>query len=498
MHDFRRAFTSRTNWEGSFYGKDEKLIQDLPYIVADNVDIEIDNYNIDKNETTIPYYTREKLVKLLFNEGNKMGFNKVLFDLEHWEEITHVKYYTTTKKALKLKQKSLIRYFDAICSTRSDSELKNLFKNNKEIILHTDFIIDIEETEDGKDSDKKNLNTIKKAIFNIKEYEKVKSNYFGYSSSSLSSSSTEKYIPVIRGASSFTANSLVDYNSEIKNNERNEQSCLSDYSLPLDFINIQSRTLKRLLDITFDKQQYYINNLKNGKLDENKISELISGNINIFKQKKELTNTKPFSVCIIGDESGSMGGRKIAVQRILFKILHDAFDDILPYNSLFMYGFASIHRNLILDSDGITSNDISSYEQPSIRIYKEKSLYNFEEQIKSMGDSTSFASGCNNYDGPSVEGIYKRVRDITDDNVLCLVLSDGDPAGENYGGIEDRNKYKQIIEKMRRDNFVCVGIGIQSSAVKHFFPNNFVVNDLSNLHHLVMNIINKVVKSEFQ
>ena len=169
MHDFRRAFTSRTNWEGSFYGKDEKLIQDLPYIVADNVDIEIDNYNIDKNETTIPYYTREKLVKLLFNEGNKMGFNKILFDLEHWEEITHVKYYTTTKKALKLKQKSLIRYFDAICSTRSDSELKNLFKNNKEIILHTDFIIDIEETEDGKNSDKENLNTIKKAIFNIKE-----------------------------------------------------------------------------------------------------------------------------------------------------------------------------------------------------------------------------------------------------------------------------------------------------------------------------------------
>lgn len=68
-----------------------------------------------------------------------------------------------------------------------------------------------------------------------------------------------------------------------------------------------AETLIKMLDISFDPAKDVVKNLRLGKLDVNKIAEVPAGNISIYKQEVENQATKPFSVVILCDESGSMG-----------------------------------------------------------------------------------------------------------------------------------------------------------------------------------------------
>ena len=64
--------------------------------------------------------------------------------------------------------------------------------------------------------------------------------------------------------------------------------------------------VNRLLDINFQPKSDVITNLKNGKLDIRKLGEIPGGNTNVYLRMEENQSTRPFNVCILCDESGSM------------------------------------------------------------------------------------------------------------------------------------------------------------------------------------------------
>jgi len=237
-----------------------------------------------------------------------------------------------------------------------------------------------------------------------------------------------------------------------------------------------SELLIKLLDINFDPKSDEVKNLKLGKLDTSKIAEVPAGNLSIYKQRVEEQDTKPFSVCILADMSGSMGhGGRIPAQRHIMNTLYLAMSQILTPDKLYIYGHS-----------GDYTPEIFTFYSPYDTDY-EKNIQFYNS-----------VNWCQNYDGPVIEAIHKKVRETNDDRIIFISLSDGQPSGNNYGGHEHNEELKRILERARRDEFVTVGIGIQADHVTELYTYSKVVNDLKFLPKEVSSIINQVVRAEFQ
>jgi hypothetical protein len=234
--------------------------------------------------------------------------------------------------------------------------------------------------------------------------------------------------------------------------------------------------LIKLLDISFDPKSDEVKNLKLGKLDTSKIAEVPAGNLSVYKQTVEEQDTKPFSVCILADMSGSMGhGNRIPAQRHILNTLYLAMSQILPPDKLYIYGHS-----------GEYSPEIYTFYSPHDPEY-EKNI-RFYNQV----------SWQQNYDGPVIEAIHKKVRETNDDRIIFISLSDGEPCGNGYGGQHHNEELKRILERARRDEFVTVGIGIEAGHVGQLYTYSKCVWDLKLLPKEVSSIVNQVVRVEFQ
>jgi len=247
--------------------------------------------------------------------------------------------------------------------------------------------------------------------------------------------------------------------------------------------------LLKMLDISFDPANEIVKNLRLGKLDVAKIAEVPAGNISIYKQDVENQTTKPFSIVMLCDESGSMGcgdhygsngkgdviGDKLYCQYRIVKQLYLAFSDILPQEKIHVYGH-------------------TGSSTPDLFVYQDAYRPNFTRTIDNMLDHYHSS----NYDGPIIEEVYNQVRKSTNDRIIFIVLSDGQPAGRDYGGAPDILKMKQIIEKCKRDEFVTVGVGIQYFTQKDLYQYSTVITNLDDMAKKVSHIVNHVVKTEFQ
>jgi nitric oxide reductase activation protein len=162
-------------------------------------------------------------------------------------------------------------------------------------------------------------------------------------------------------------------------------------------------------------------------------------------------------------------------QHHLIKVLYTAFSQILPQDKMFIYGH-------------------SGESTPEVRIYHDKYNTTFAQTINSQMNNDYNE----NYDGPVIENIYERVRQQTSDNIIFLSISDGEPAGEDYGGSKAIEEMKRVIEKCKRDGFVTVGIGLKHKGVKEIYQYHTVVKDLNDLVKNVSSLVNRVVKTEFK
>ena len=237
-----------------------------------------------------------------------------------------------------------------------------------------------------------------------------------------------------------------------------------------------AENLVKMLDISFDPKSDVVKNLKLGKLDTSKIAEVPAGNMSIYKQIVEEQDTKPFSVCILADMSGSMcQGRRVSSQLTLLNALYLAMREILPEDKLFIYGHS-----------GDYEPEIFTFYTPYDTDYERNIQY------------YSRVRWCENYDGPVIEKIHKSIREKTEDRIIFISLSDGMPCGSGYGGTEDNEDLKRIIEKTRRDSFVTVGIGIEADHVEELYQYSKSVFNLTNIAKEASSLINRVVRQEFQ
>jgi hypothetical protein len=461
-------YKSTSGWEKSHFGGFNRILSDYPFI---KLGYEVDIKPGEKISKELGSWLGEKLIKLYILKLKELDLIKYLKS----EEVEREGFFGKTKRysVISLHNESIL---DTVCSTYT--EFAPLFEHFKEDIFESSIEMEItdkdqegdgeggEEGEEGENEEKKDGEG---------EGEGKPGNSKKTSKTCKGKTITD-YINEINESKPFNRNSDLS--------EFSEKPIFSPFDKKRDLGKVtftpkqkqDAEMLIKLLDINFDPKSDVVKNLKLGTLDTSKIAEVPAGNISVYKQTLEEQDTKPFSVCVLADMSGSMGnGSRIPSQLHILNTLYLALSQILPVDKLYIYGHS-----------GSYTPEIYTFYSPYDTEY-EKNIQYYQK-----------VDWAQNYDGPVIESIHKKVRETNDDRIIFISLSDGDPCGNNYGSSGDVQDLKRILERARRDEFVTVGIGIESDHVNKLYSYSKAVWDLGLLPKEVSSIINQVVRSEFK
>lgn len=452
MSVIRSIKKSLSRWEDSYFGGYGKVLRDHP-------------------EVFVPYQVHTELPKdceLSYYLGSKL-MDIFLLKVVNNHFIEFIQRYATIEEESWFYQKKKFQVFNArqveIVLNQiilSDTELGALFDHFKEVIKNTKFKVEIPEPQDGSPDegdgdgkdDEEEKRTRKVIQGDVKEIlQKIKE---------------------MRKAHSYLFNTVCDFDRKTT-----FKVMAKHPDNPVKYTQeevVASDQLVRMLDINFEPKADRVNSLRAGKMDMNKLAEVPACNPNVYYKVEEEQATRPFSVCILCDESGSMHSDDLYLdQHSLVKVLYRAFAQILPAESIYIYGH-------------------SGHEEPEIRVYNEKYNPIFEECIQGQLSNEYMQ----NYDGPVIEEVYKRVRQQTDDNIIFISMSDGEPAGDRYGGDQAIKDMKRIIEKCKRDGFVTLGVGFDLNLVKHIYNYHCNVLPDESIAPKVAAAVNNVVRLEFK
>ena len=447
-----------SGWEKSHFGGFTRMITDYPYIKLDyNIKIELDE-SLTKD---LMWYTADKLIKLyllkLINLGIENKLSRTIVEIPN-------KFTGEAEKFVKIDLWNLDVMNIVLQHNR---ELAPLFEHYKTGIMRSHLLKKIDEDQDkgdgegdgegdSSDGDMQSSPKKSKVLDKAQEMEKMMS-----------------MLKEIKEHESFNSSKLSRYSGIPTFKPFHPNT--SEYKFKQREIR-DAENLLKMLDISFDPKSDVVKSLRAGKLDTCKIAEVAAGSTSIYKQTVEDQDTKPFGVCILADLSGSMtSGNRLEMQKHTMNVLYLALSQIVPEDKLWIYGHT-----------GEDAPDIYPFYTPYDM--------NYASNITHYKD----IDYCQNYDGPVIEAIHKKVRESCDDKIIFIVLSDGEPSGNWYGGEDDIADMKRILERARRDEFVTVSIGMQYMSIPGLYLYNRTVNDLNDLAKDVSQVVNKVVRVEFQ
>jgi nitric oxide reductase activation protein len=459
-YGLKKVKETLSGWEKSHFGGYFRMINDYPYIKLDyDVKLEVED-GLSRN---LGWYVSEKLIKLYLLKAQQCdALDKLTYKVV--EETNKFTGQTEKYMVASLGNDSM---YSRILS--SFEELSPLFEHYWEGISKSSIKKRIPDEDQNQDGDG--------------DGEEGDGNEEGKGTEGSSKLSEEElYAQMVQ--------SMKQALKDIKEHEPYRfKSTLSGFegkpvfktlspTKTYDFTRAEIRDaehLVKLLDISFEPKSDVVKSLRAGKLDVCKIAEVPAGSTSIYKQIVEDQDTRPFTVCILADMSGSMNGDKLKTQKHVLNSLYLALSSIMPAEKLWIYGH--------------TGDD-------EVEIYPFHTPYNtdYAKNI-SLYETIDL---CQNYDGPVIEAIHKKVREATDDRVIFIMLSDGQPSGNGYGGYDDIVDMKRILERARRDDFVTVGLGIQYHTHNNLYVYSKILEDMNTLVKDVSHVINNVVRAEFK
>jgi nitric oxide reductase activation protein len=450
-----------SGWEKSHVGGFYRMIQDYPYI---KLDYKIEVKSNEALTKELQWYTADKLIKLYLLKVQAAG---IIDDLRQ-DTIKIPNAWT------KVEETFLVTYLDnrdiMDSVMRANAEYAPLFEHYRDGILNSYLLkkIDEQKNEEGEgkgdgegDDDQEESET--SASDSKKAIEEAKAQL-------------RQQLSDIKEQEPWSGkNSLSGYNNKPEFKGSNPFNFSNDYRFKREE-QIDAENLLKLLDISFDPKSDEVKSLRAGKLDTHKIAEVAAGSTSIYKQTVEDQDTKPFGVCILADLSGSMTcDNRLPMQQHTLNVLYLALSQIIPADKLWIYAHT-----------GDENPDIYSFHTPYDTNYP-LNIRNYDSIPK-----------CQNYDGPVIEALHKKVRETSDDKIIFISLSDGQPSGNGYGGTEDIIDMKRILERARRDEFVTVSIGMQYMSTPGLYTHSITVDNLSQLAKNVSQVVNQVVRSEFK
>jgi len=205
--------------------------------------------------------------------------------------------------------------------------------------------------------------------------------------------------------------------------------------------------------------QFSLKSMRSGRLDTDKLAEAKQGVQTIYERMGEVKTNK-LSVTVLVDESGSMYGSAADKAREAAIFLKESLEGV-PDVELFIYGHsADIDRH-----GGSGTTQIFVYKEPGTAT-----------SPKSMG---RIAGRSENRDGVAILATAKRVRQKTQNHGVFVVISDGEPSAQNYGGTTARNHVKKSVIEVEKMGFQVIQVTIGGHRSKDMFKNVIDMDDIS-------------------
>lgn len=180
---------------------------------------------------------------------------------------------------------------------------------------------------------------------------------------------------------------------------------------------------------------------RRGEIDENSLYKIKMNDDRVMSLRDEI-NSKRISICLLVDESGSMGGSRVRSARDVAITLAEG-----------MKGVSGIDVSIY----GHTAE--SERRGCTIREY-------FTPRNPNMASCMKMQGRCENHDGFAIMHTANTFfRDYgRSERKIMFVISDGQPAGSRYGGNSAMNHVKNVSDSCRKNLGIEVyGIGIDSA-----------------------------------
>jgi cobalamin biosynthesis protein CobT len=249
---------------------------------------------------------------------------------------------------------------------------------------------------------------------------------------------------------------------------------------------------------------------RKGKLHRGALHRIPMNDDRVFRTKIEATN-KDIAVQLVIDCSGSMSGSKISSAATAAYMLASIFERInVPFE---VVGFTTLNAPIaghVAKADWTKlQKDYQACREEAYRMGKRTkfarfapiALYTFKEFQKRFDDIAKKTLGflpnaygfmLNNIDGESIEMAAMRLRMRREARKVMIVMSDGQPAGDGDGAMQQR-KLKQVVEDIGRSNIEIYGLGLEDRSVLHYYPKAEVIGHSAQIPEKVMALIQRLL-----
>ena len=234
--------------------------------------------------------------------------------------------------------------------------------------------------------------------------------------------------------------------------------------------------LKRKVDLYGNTNRITMYNQKRGRIDKRRLHRIPMGLDDLFKAVS-VKQDKPLDICILVDESGSMGYNCMKDARNSAIAIKEALSDNSQLD-LWVFGHSA-------DEIKEGQTEMIEYHSPSTH---HKSI--------TMGD---MKSRYENRDGNAILASAIKIENESENNgkKLMIVLSDGQPSANLYRGEKAISHTRDSVKYVEKQGWEVIQVGFgqcTDEVMSKMFTNYVRVDDTSNLGNKLSKIIRKVLK----
>lgn len=205
-----------------------------------------------------------------------------------------------------------------------------------------------------------------------------------------------------------------------------------------------------------------------------KAASVVKGNYKYFARDYNLEPAPKIAIAVRVDESGSMSGARAAAAKATA---------LLIYTFCHMVGVkVAIYGD---DTDG----------KVNLYCYTDFDTYDIEDDKYRLCNIS--AGGCNR-DGFAIRYLKERLAEQDADKKLMIIISDGQPADENYYGTAALADIQTICKECDREGigYIAAAIGSDKEDIKAIYgERHFLdISDLSSLPEKLTNLIKRLLK----
>ena len=241
----------------------------------------------------------------------------------------------------------------------------------------------------------------------------------------------------------------------------------------------QTNQLKKKIQLYGNREQFTIRNQKRGKLDKRMLHRIPMDRKDIFHNTL-IKEDKPLDVCLLVDESGSMGSLMQYARKSCIAV-KEALEDNNMLNLWVMGHTADGETGW---HDDPKSTNMTIYHSPTVK-----------DRPMAIG---SMKARYENRDGNAIISAGQKVKEETDNpmsNKLMIVFSDGSPAAMGYGGDSGIRHTAKAVKGLESKGWSVIQVGFGGAHLQErMFSNHIYVDDITQLSNKISRIIRKVIK----